>query len=102
MTRTAGQGRRRFGAALALVLSLAAAPAWADGDIFVTSPAQQNAATRIRALPNSALRSPQFSVCGLKMTARPARPKPIPIARRRVISSDRNMAAPIATHSGVV
>ena len=40
MTRTAGQGRRRFGAALALVLSLAAAPAWADGDIFVTSPAQ--------------------------------------------------------------
>ena len=40
MTRTAGQGRRRFGAALALVLSLAATPAWADGDIFVTSPAQ--------------------------------------------------------------
>ena len=65
-------------------------------------PAQQNAASKIRPLPNSALRSPQFSVCGLKMTASPARPQPIPIARRRVMGSDSNMAAPIATHIGVV
>jgi hypothetical protein len=65
-------------------------------------PAQQKAASRIKPLPYSALRSPQFSVCGLKMTARPARPQPTPIARRRVMGSDRNMAAPIATHSGVV
>ena len=40
MTGTAGQGRRAFGAVLAIVLALAVAPAAADGDIFVTNPAQ--------------------------------------------------------------
>jgi hypothetical protein len=64
--------------------------------------AQQNAAITIRPPPTSALRSPQSSEPGLKMTARPARPKAIPMARHLVMCSDRKIRAPKATQIGVV
>jgi hypothetical protein len=64
--------------------------------------AQQTAAKRIKPLPVSALRSLHSNVLGLKITANPARPEQIPRARFLVISSDKRMRAPIATHKGVV
>ena len=60
------------------------------------------AASSRRALPATALGSPQWKVNGLKIAIRPKMPSPKPSILRLDSVSPRKMAAPIGAHNTLV